>query len=191
MPNNPDLKLPFWLPLLLFVAALLASCIASDAQADAEDLSGIDVGYLGKVQSQTILFNAQAEQAKAKRSIAENGGSAGQSESSITQVQPPSSVQNTLAQDTAAFGDLPVIKAITGAPTKLRATLLYRSGVELDVTNGSRGLPGGLRIVQISLDGVTVEGSGKQFLLGFSSAITPSSSSSTSSPAVPALPGQF
>ncbi|WAJ37250.1 type IV pilus biogenesis protein PilP [Pseudomonas sp. GOM7] len=190
MPNNPpDLKLPFWLPLVLLVAMLVASCIANDAQADVVDLSGIDVGNLGKVQSQTILFNAQAERAKARRSIAENGGSSGQSGDSNTQVHIHSPVPGNSAQVTTQFQDLPVIKAITGSPRKLSATLLYKSGVEFDVVAGS-SLPGNFRVSNISLEGVTVEGNGKQFLLGFSG-ISPSTSGSTSSPVAPALPGQF
>ncbi|MGP0172700.1 type IV pilus biogenesis protein PilP [Pseudomonas sp. NCHU5208] len=190
MPNNPpDLKLPFWLPLVLLVAMFVASCIANDAQADVADLSGIDVGHLGKVQSQTILFNAQAEQAKARRSITENGGSNEQSGGPSTQVPMPSPAPGNSAQAITQYQDLPVIKAITGSPSKLSATLLYKSGVEFDVAAGSI-LPGNFRVSHISLDGVTVEGNGKRFLLGFSG-ISPSTSGSASSPVAPALPGQF
>lgn len=184
MPNNPDIKLPWWRPLALFTALLMSSYAAADVQVGDANLSGIAVGELGQVQSQTILFNAQAARAEAQRSIR------GASSSSSQALNIPEQTQGTSAAmpTTSSQPDLPVIKAITGTSHKMRATLLFSSGVEVEAVTGARDLPGGFRVAQINLEGVVLERSGERFLLGFSDRV-PGSVGLAPSPSQPAMPG--
>lgn len=188
MPNNPDLKLPWSLPLGLLITVFVTACIAGDAMAG-PDLSGISVGELGQVQSETIMFNARAERAKAERSVGSGDSNSDQVVSSPTQIPiGATGLVSTPAPADLRYQELPVIKAITGSTNKLRATLLYRSGIEVEATAGSRDLPGNFRVAQISLEGVILEGSGgKRFLLGFSDRAPGVSQATTPTP--PAMPG--
>lgn len=188
MPNSPDMKLPWFLPLGLLTAVFVTACIASDAEAADAGLSGIEVGELGRVQSETILLNAKAEQTKAKRLI-ESGTNSDQAVSYPTQIPIGTPAQtSTPTTSDLRHQDLPVVKAITGSTNKLRAALLYRSGIEVEVTAGARDLPGNFRVAQISLESVILEGSGgKRFLLGFSERAP--GVSQTSTPTSPAMPG--
>ncbi|CAI8926001.1 type IV pilus biogenesis protein PilP [Pseudomonas chlororaphis] len=175
---------------------LCIAAIASNAFASSSELAGISVGELGKVQSETILLKAKAERAKAEQQVTQGdqtiaaqptssglGGTLPQAQ--LMQYMPPqTSTSNQLA--------LPVIKAVTGSARKLQATLLYSSGIEIDATTGS-DLPDGFRVVQITLDGVTLERKNKRFPLGFSNQAPPMVNHQ--SPAMPqpsaALPGLF
>ncbi len=169
----------------MLTAVLVSACVASDAQATETDLSGIVVGELGKVQSQTILFNAQAAMAEAQRSITGGTTSSNQAVSFPVQtLNTPAPAISTASSQQA----LPVIKAITGTSDKLRATLLYSSGIEVDATAGSRDLPGGFRVAQITLEGVVLEKNGERFLLGFSNR-APGSVGLAPPSVQPAMPG--
>ncbi len=53
---------------LCFLCSILALG-APSSWADENTLSGVNVGELAQIQSQTILLNAKAEKAKAERSI--------------------------------------------------------------------------------------------------------------------------
>ncbi|OLU25492.1 hypothetical protein BVH03_17720 [Pseudomonas sp. PA15(2017)] len=185
MQNNPELKKPWCPHLALLTALLVASFISTHVEAAQADLSGINVGELGIVQSQTILFNAQAERAKAERAAGSGAASSNPVSSYPAQIpaSPPMSADQPPRQQ-----DLPVIKAITGSSNKLRATLLYSSGIEVEVTAGSRDLPGDFRVAQITLEAVVLERSGKRFLLGFSER-APSSVSYLPASTPPAIPG--
>ncbi len=185
MPNNPDLKHRCWRHPALFAVLLVSTCAVADAQVSDMDLSGIAVGELGKVQSQTILLNAQAARAEAQRSIRGAGSSSTQAISPPEQARdnPVPAVPTTSSQQ-----DLPVIKAITGTSNKLRATLLFSSGVEVDAVTGERDLPGGFRVSRITLEGVVLERSGERFLLGFSDRV-PGSVGLAPPSSQPALPG--
>ncbi|WP_448124456.1 hypothetical protein [Pseudomonas veronii] len=74
-----------------------------------------------------------------------------------------------------------------GSARRLRATLLYSSGFEVDADASSRELPGGYRVANLTLDSVTLERDGKRFPLGFSN-IPPGSASSSSNPVSSSIP---
>ena len=173
------------------------ACLAlSSAWAEEVSLSGISVGELGKVQSETILYKAQAERTKALRE------SRGEDTSSIQQVpsafpgafmQQPTQPAAPAPNRASSEPDLPVVRAITGSSRRLQATLLFSGGYELDANVGKE-LPGGYRVSQITLDGVLLERAGKRYPLGFSDrAPTPVLQSlqqnTASQLATPALPG--
>lgn len=157
--------------------------------------SGINVGELAIVQSQTILYTAQAERAKAERSIT------GETNQDTPQFSGGTFPLNNLQPTTSApirsadpQQDLPVVKAVLGSGKRLRATLLYSSGFEVDADSSSRELPGGYRVATLTVDNVTLERGGKRFALGFSShAPTSTSSVPPSMPGntqpIPFLPG--
>lgn len=170
-------------PLWLFVI----TTIASNAFASSPELAGISVGELGKVQSETILFKAKAERAKAEREILQGDST---TESQTASNGFASTLLPSQPMATANQEGLPVIKAVTGSARKLQATLLYSSGIEIDASMG-RELPGGYRVALITLDGVTLERKGKRFPLGFSN--RPPSPASQPEPAMPqpasAFPG--
>jgi len=138
--------------------------------ADENTLPGVNVGELAIVQSQTILYKAQAERAAAERSIKGEGNQV-TAQPSATFVPlgglPPST--SAPLHSTDAQQEPPVVKAIFGSAKRLRATLLYSSGFEVDADASSRELPGGYRVAILSLENVTLERGGKRYPLGFSS----------------------
>ncbi|MCI1021417.1 type IV pilus biogenesis protein PilP [Pseudomonas putida] len=152
------------------VSLLIAGAFASNAFAAPSDLSAISIGELGKIQSETILLKAKAERAKAEREVNGEATVSPQTASSgLSNPFPISQPMQHLPPESkpASHVDLPVIKAITGTSQKMQAALLYSSGVEVDAFTG-RELPGGYRVAQITLDGVTLESKGKRYPLGFS-----------------------
>ena len=169
----------------------LLCLLAAEAVASPADLSGIDVGELGRIQSQTILLKARAELEKAEREVNDVGNAA----------QAPQTTHGAFPSGAASQApdggrqqlqhpDIPVVKAITGSSIKLQATLLFSGGVEVEAGLG-RELPGGFRVQQITLDGVTLERKGQRYPLGFSNQVpVPASPQlpAMSQPAAP-LPG--
>ena len=158
-------------------------------------LSGINVGELAIVQSQTILFKAQAERAAAERSI--NGEPAQLTAQSTPAFLPPGIFPPTASAPARNAGtpqELPVVKAIFGSRKRLRATLLYSGGFEVDADASSRELPGGYRMALLTVDNGTLERGGKRYSLGFSNT-PPANLSNTndsvpsSTPSAPMLPG--
>ncbi|WP_016971654.1 type IV pilus biogenesis protein PilP [Pseudomonas tolaasii] len=163
-------------------------------------VSGINVGELAIVQSQTILYKAQAERAAAERSINGEDNHLATPSSAAFMPQgnfPPPVTPAIRSADIQQ--ELPVVKAIFGSAKRLRATLLYSSGFEVDADASSRELPGGYRVATLTVDNVVLERGGKRYPLGFSSTppVTPSNtdnptpSSTSSAPMPPGLiPGQ-
>lgn len=182
------------LPLLCFFCSSL-SIVPLLGWAGESSLPGVNVGELATVQSETILYKAQAERAKALRSI---DGEASQTTTQPSAAYlPPGIFPPTTSAPTRTAGtqqDLPVVKAIFGSAKRLRATLLYSGGFEVDADSSSRELPGGYRVAILTVDNVTLERSGKRFPLGFSN-IAPTNLSNTndsapnSPPSAPMLPG--
>ncbi|NWN46590.1 type IV pilus biogenesis protein PilP [Pseudomonas sp. MAFF 301514] len=156
MRNNPSvLFLTCWLP---FTSALAA----------VPDLSGISVGELGKVQSETILFKAQAERTKAEL---EANGTIPNAPQPVGQF-PTTGLTPTITATAPGprLLALPVVKEISGSGQKLRASLIYGDGSEVDAKPGSE-LPNGFRVQQITLDGVVLSKEGKRYPLGFGSRV--------------------
>lgn len=145
------LLLSLWLP----VAA---------AQAAESALSGISIGELGRVQSETILFKAKAERAKAEREASDTGTPPQQPVNQFPSTGFPAPIAAIPAEPRQP--SLPVVKEISGSGQRLRASLVYSGGSEIDAKPGSE-LPEGFRVLQITLDGVVLVRDGKRFPLGF------------------------
>lgn len=142
------------LPVLLAIVGLPRVGLADESTA------GISVGELSAVQSETVLYKAQGERAKALRDI--------EGEGPRTSQALPYSYQPT--QPVAGAEDpLPVVKLVSGSSKSLRATLLYSGGFEIEAQVGGPELPGGFKVESISLDNVVLARSGKRYTLGFSS----------------------
>ncbi|UXZ99087.1 type IV pilus biogenesis protein PilP [Pseudomonas phytophila] len=146
--------------LLIWIAA---SGVAVAAEQSTPDLSRINIGELSQVQSETLLFAAQAARARAQEDIV-NGAKT-----------PPSNIgqlrQSNLsppAQASTAQTVLPVVKTVFRANNALHATLLYATGFEVDASMASADLPGGYKVISITLDSVVLGHNGRRFPLGFS-----------------------
>ena len=141
------------------------------AETKSADPDGITVGELSRVQSETILFKAQGERAKALREI-NNGGVQAISVPQPSYPQQPLPIPGNRGSTTAdpanAVEQLPVVKLVYGAGKALHATLLYSGGFEIDASLASTDLPGGYRVASLTLDSVVLSRGGKRFPLGFS-----------------------
>ena len=187
--RNKTLRL--WCSILAFGAPI---CWASE-----NTPSGVNVGELAIIQSQTILLNAKAEKAKAERSInGEDHSATSQSSPSPLLFSQGNFTQPTSASTRSADAqpELPVVKAVFGSAKRLRATLLYSGGVEIDADASSRELPGGYRVAILTFDNVTLERNGKRYPLGFSNTppVVPGNASyptPSNTGAVPVLPELF
>lgn len=161
------------LPVLLAIVSLPRVGLADDA--------GISVGELSTVQSETYLYKAQGERAKALRDIAGQGPQ-------ISQPRPYSYEPTQLGSGSEE--PLPVVKLVYGSSQALRATLLYSGGFEVEVQAGGRELPGGYKAESISVDSVVLSRAGKRYPLGFSTNMPPNRSPSVSSRVpISGLPG--
>lgn len=145
-----------------------------------EGPSGISVGALSAVQSETILYKAQGERAKALREIKGDDLSAGQPFPYPYQPSQPVG---------AAKEPLPVVKLVSGSTKSLRVSLLYSGGFEIDAQVGGPELPGGYKLESISMDNVVVSRNGKRYSLGFSSTQPMANSATLPAPSFTGLPG--
>jgi type IV pilus biogenesis protein PilP len=160
------------LPLLLAVAGLPRIGLSNP--------EGISVGELSAVQSETALYKAQAERSKALSDIAGGGTRAAAT---------PAYTYDQARMGSGSEESLPVVKLVYGSSGALRATLLYSNGIEVDAAAGQE-LPGGLKVVTVSLDNVVLSRSGKTFPLGFSArAPQASSTGSIGRMQAPGMPG--
>ena len=137
--------------------------------------SAISVGELSAVQSQTYLYKAQGERAKALRALESEGGTPSGTVTSGNSELPP-----------------PVIKLVYGPPQALRATLLYSAGYEVEARVGGPELPGGYSVSSISLDSVALSRAGKRYPLGFASTAPTQKDTGIGIPSQPmGLPGML
>lgn len=156
------------------VIGALMLTLAAPAWADtskSDDPDGITVGELSRVQSETILYKAQGERAKALRELNDGGTQAKVVPQHSYLPQPvamPSSAVGSGVEHAGAVDQLPVVKLIYGSGKALRATLLYTGGFEIDASLASTDLPGGYRVASLSLDSVVLSRGGKRYPLGFS-----------------------
>lgn len=142
------------LPVLLVLAGISRVALADDGT------PSITVGELSAIQSETVLYKAQGERAKALREINGPALQTGQAlPYSFQATQPPA----------GADEPLPVVKLVSGSSKSLRVSLLYSGGFEIDAQVGSPELPGGYKLESISMDSVIVSRNGKRYSLGFSS----------------------
>jgi len=153
--------------------AFVAVVVMVNAQAADDTLSSINIGELGKVQSQTILYKAMAERRDAQRKAEGQSLDDFLPNGTIPAGQPLAVQGEPLSEDSR----LPVVAGITGSNQRLRATVLHR-GTTFDTRVGS-DLPGGFKVHQITLEGVVLSRGGKLYPLGFSnrqSSLEPSNS---------------
>lgn len=166
------------------VGLLLLGTTAAQA---AEPYAGVNVGQLSQVQSETLLYQAQAERAKAKRTVEAEGDSL---TPPTPRAQPGAVPVSAQAPET-----LPVVKSILGSRGSMRAVLLYSGGLEVNAYLGGGELPGGYTVSALTLDRVELTRNGQRYPLGFSNqepAATGTPSTTRSGvPVAPGLPGRF
>ncbi|QQN25641.1 type IV pilus biogenesis protein PilP [Pseudomonas syringae group genomosp. 3] len=153
--------------LTLLLSCVAASNMALAADPSPTDLSRINIGELSQVQSETLLFTAQAARARAKEDIV-NGGKTSTSTSTSAPVQVTQSAYMTPAPASNSTPQLPVVKTVFRTNNALHATLLYGSGFEVDASVGNAELPGGFKVISVSLDSVVLGHDGRRYPLGFS-----------------------
>lgn len=159
-------------PRASILLTFLLSCVAAGNMAVAADpsptdISRINIGELSQVQSETLLFTAQAARARAKEDIV-NGGKTSTSTSTSAPVQVTQSAYTTPAPASNSTPQLPVVKTVFRMNNALYATLLYGSGFEVDASVGNAELPGGFKVISVSLDSVVLGHDGRRYPLGFS-----------------------
>ncbi|WP_080900526.1 type IV pilus biogenesis protein PilP [Pseudomonas amygdali] len=74
----------------------------------------------------------------------------------------------TLMSASNTAPQLPVVKTVFRTNNALYATLLYGSGFEVDASVGNAELPGGFKVISVSLDSVVLGHDGRRYPLGFS-----------------------
>ncbi|MFA0976922.1 type IV pilus biogenesis protein PilP [Pseudomonas ficuserectae] len=153
--------------LTLLLSCLAAGNMAVAADPSPNDLSRINIGELSQVQSETLLFTAQAARARAKEDIV-NGGKTSTSTSTSAPVQVTQGAYTTPAPASNSTPQLPVVKTVFRMNNALYATLLYGSGFEVDASVGNAELPGGFKVISVSLDSVVLGHDGRRYPLGFS-----------------------
>lgn len=121
------------------------------------------VGDLSRIQTETLLLKAKVSRASAQAELdaKSRGGPTGGS-------------------DTEA----PVVKNVYGVGGKMAATFLYGSGVVVDGRAGD-AIPGGFKVVSVSIDKIELSKGGKTFQIGFS-ATPPVQAAPTGTPGGPA-----
>ncbi|KPB80611.1 Uncharacterized protein AC505_2098 [Pseudomonas syringae pv. maculicola] len=154
------------------------------------DLSRINIGELSQVQSETLLYTAQAARARAQEDIVNGGKTASSSPAQVTRstysAPPPTQASSGQPQ-------LPVVKTVFRANNALYATLLYGGGFEFDASVGNADLPGGYKVISVSLDSVVLGHNGRRYPLGFSTRPPSGSVDATQMPlqaVTPLTPGQ-
>jgi type IV pilus biogenesis protein PilP len=152
----------FW-ALLLSLGGLPGLSQATEAL---PNTAGINVGELSAVQSETFLYKAQGERAKAIRSIDRDSPQTTPANTPVYQPRPLMS--EPIPRSSDAGEPLPVVKMVAGPSRALRAKLLYSGGYEVDAQVGDTDLPGGYKMASVSLDRVVVSRGGKFYALGFS-----------------------
>lgn len=160
-----------FLSVLLSLASQPGLSLANESST--ANTAGISVGELSAVQSETLLYKAQGERAKAIRSI--DGDNPQTTPANTSAYQPRPLIPEPIPRSSSAGEMLPVVKMVSGSSRALRATLLYSGGYEVDAQVGGPDLPGGYKVASISLDSVVVSRGGKRYPLGFSN-IAPSAS---------------
>ncbi|EKG43040.1 hypothetical protein Pav013_0804 [Pseudomonas syringae pv. avellanae str. ISPaVe013] len=142
---------------------MAAGNMAVAADPSPNDLSRINIGELSQVQSETLLFTAQAARARAKEDIV-NGAKT----TTSAPVQVTQNAYTTPAPASNSTPQLPVVKTVFRTNNALYATLLYGSGFEVDASVGNAELPGGFKVISVSLDSVVLGHDGRRYPLGFS-----------------------
>lgn len=141
MPKNK-------IPVALVVALLAASSgvIAADAT----------VGDLTQLQGQVLLRKAQVDLAKQEDELRKlKAGVAG-------------GVPMGFSSSGSVDAGSPSVRAVAGVNGKLYATFVYSSGITADAAAGET-IPGGFKVVHVTVDKVELQKGGRRFQVGFAS----------------------
>lgn len=123
------------------------------------------VGDLSKVQSETIMYDAQAKRAEAKAKMQEQLMKAGD--------DPATSQVNTAPSVVAS--DLPTITGISGVAGRLLATFRYSNGTTVSSKSGQQ-IPGGFMVAEVGIDRVVLTKGDRRMPLQFGVASEPAAS---------------
>ena len=127
-------------PLGMLLSATILLFLMQSRAAHAEGT----VGDLSTIQSETILLKAKVGKASAQAELDRSSGAA-----------------------SAAGGDEPVVRSVYGVGGQLVASFLYANGVSVERRVGDT-LPGGFKVVTITIENVELSKGGKVFPVGFS-----------------------
>lgn len=137
------------------------------------------VADLSRVQSDTILYEAQAKRAEAKVKMLEFTAKAGDD----PQLSP------TAAAPSIVVSDLPTVTGVSGAGGRLLASLCYSNGTTAKAKSG-QAISGGFVLTEITIDRVVVAKGERRVPLPFVAVCSPTGASA-SAPLSPSLPGMM
>ncbi|HBP0221218.1 TPA: type IV pilus biogenesis protein PilP [Pseudomonas aeruginosa] len=134
-------------------AALVVALLAASSGAIADDAT---VGDLTQLQGQVLLRKAQVDLAKQEDELRKlNGSAAG-------------GVPMGLSSNGSVDAGTPSVRSVAGVNGKLYATFVYPSGITADAAAGET-IPGGFKVVHVSVDKVGLQKGGRRFQVGFAS----------------------
>lgn len=141
MPKNK-------MPAAIVIAMLAASSSAFGADAT--------VGDLTELQGRVLLKKAEVDLARQEDELRKlNGGRV-------------DGVPMGLSSGGLADVGTPSVRSVAGANGKLYATFVYSSGITADAAAGET-IPGGFKVVRITVDKVELQKGGRRFQVGFAS----------------------
>lgn len=134
-------------------AAILIAMLAASPSARAADAT---VGDLTQLQGQVLLKKAQVDLAKQEDELRKlNGGSA-------------AGVPMGLSASGLGDAGTPSVRSVAGVNGRLYATFVYSSGITADAAAGET-IPGGFKVVRVTVDKVELQKGGRRFQVGFAS----------------------
>ncbi|EOD9062609.1 type IV pilus biogenesis protein PilP [Pseudomonas aeruginosa] len=134
-------------------AAILIAMLAASSSARAADAT---VGDLTQLQGQVLLKKAQVDLAKQEDELRKlNGGSA-------------AGVPMGLSASGLGDAGTPSVRSVAGVNGRLYATFVYSSGITADAAAGET-IPGGFKVVRVTVDKVELQKGGRRFQVGFAS----------------------
>ncbi|MEE9681882.1 type IV pilus biogenesis protein PilP [Pseudomonas koreensis] len=143
---------------------LLAACVLQTFAVFAEGKPLATVGDLSEVQSETIMFDAQAMRAEAKAKMQESAAKAGD-DPQFAKGQSSPSVAVVAA-------DLPTVTGISGAAGRLYATFRYANGTTVTSKSGE-SIAGGFQVAEVGIDRVVLTRGDRRIPLQFGVSRTP------------------
>lgn len=142
----------------LFMLALVLPVFTVSAG----ELSLPTVGDLSKVQSETIMYEAQAKRAEAKAKMQDNLLKAGD--------DPASNQVNTAPSVVAS--DVPTVMGISGVAGRLVASFRYSNGTTASSKSGQL-IAGGFMVAEVGIDRVVLTKGDRRIVLQFGAATEP------------------
>jgi len=139
------------------------------------------VGDLAKVQSDTILYDAQAARADAKARM----------QASLAKAGDDLQASRGNSQPSVVAAELPTVTGISGAAGRLYASFLYPNGTTANAKSGGQ-IPGGFVVAEVGIDRVVLTRGDRRIPLQFgvvnSPAPTPGQAQITQTPMTLPLP---